>query len=78
MGTSDIACITGESRGTPLGDIILLIIADLGIDSGLYGAVWRMRVTFVKNTLTKIASYTHQLNITLRIILILMLNLGNY
>ena len=41
------------NRGTPLGDIILLIIEDVAIDSGLYRFVWKMQFEFIKKCVDK-------------------------
>ena len=54
MSTSRTACIVEQTnRRTPLGDSILLTIDNLVIDSGLYGVVWRILVTFIKKYVGK-------------------------
>ena len=54
IGTSRTSCIVEQiNRGLPLGDIILLTIEDLVIDSGLYGTVWNIPATFIKTYVDK-------------------------
>ena len=54
MGTSRITCIVEKTnRGILLGDIILLNIEDLILDSSLHGSTWDMDVKFISKYVDK-------------------------
>ena len=54
MGTARTACLVDQLHlKTPLGDIFVLNIEDLVIDSGLYGKLWDMNADLLCKYVSK-------------------------